>query len=203
MGSLKHLFFAARLCDRLEASEVHLPLSKAATADLLTVLPNEDDYVFLSLRGDVEYEVVKVRNESGTLLLERGMEGTNAVLHHHGTCVSTVSPLVVAVIKDMICNYECCEGDCPCEGVVAGGWTIPDAYVDKPWEGGIVFAGDLPMTMGISNAPSWMKAKSVNNVLELSGTPHIAGTFTFSVAATNCNGKYVASQTLTVTVRAE
>lgn len=199
---LKHLFFAARLCDRLEASEVHLPLSNAATADLLAHLPEDDDYAFLSLKGDVEYEVVKVRNEGGTLLIERGMEGTTAALHHHGTCVSTVSPLTVAVIKDMICNYECCEGECPCDGAAVAGWTIPDAYVDKTWEGAVVFSGDLPMTLGAANVPSWMKVEAVNNTLKLSGTPHIAGTFTFSVAATNCNGKYVASQTLTVNVSA-
>lgn len=197
---LKHLFFTARLCDRLEASEVHLPLSKAATADLLNHLPEADDYAFLSLKGDVEYEVVKVRNEGGTLLIERGLEGTTAVLHHHGTCVVTVSPLVVAVIKDMICNYECCEGDCPCEGVAGAAWSIPDAYVDKAWEGSVVFSGDLPMTLGVANAPSWMKVEAVNNMLVLSGTPHIAGTFTFSVAATNCNGKYVATETLMVNV---
>lgn len=200
---LKHMFFAARLCDRLEASEVHLPLTSAATADLLDTLKNEDDYNYLSLKGDVEYEVVKVRNESGTLLIERGQEGTTPVLHHHGTCVSTVSPLTVAVIKDMVCNHECCEGDCPCEAVAVGGWTLPEAHVDKAWEGGVVFAGDLPMTLGAANTPSWMKVRAVNNVLELSGTPHIAGTFTFSVAATNCNGKHVATQTLTVDVTAD
>ena len=199
---LKHLFFAARLCDRLEASEVHLPLSKAATADLLDNLPEADDYAFLSLKGDVEYEVVKVRNEGGTLLIERGLEGTTAVLHHHGTCVNTVSPLTVAVIKDMICNYECCEGDCPCEAVAYAGASLPPAYLDAEWKGMVAFVGDTPMTLGAANVPSWMKVEAVNNTLMLSGTPHVVGTFSFSVAATNCNGKHVAVQTLTVDVTA-
>ena len=76
--SMKIERFGAFLNDRMEADSSYLPLCAEATADLLNLLSKEDDYIFLSISDDQSYEVVKCRNEGGTLLVERGIEGTTA-----------------------------------------------------------------------------------------------------------------------------
>lgn len=101
-------FFSAHLTQRLDASDVYIPVCEAARNDLLHFIPN-GSYTYASLVSDSAMETVIIRNDHGTLLLERGREGTTAASHPPGTCVRTVSPTIVAVIKDMICNWECCE----------------------------------------------------------------------------------------------
>ena len=198
---MKTEYFSAFLSERLEATDVYLPLSRPAEADLVSLLPGKDDYIFLTLKGDVHMETVKARNENGTLIIERGVEGTEAVLHHYGTCVVSVSPTVVAVMKDLICNYSCCEdGDCPCVGVAYAGAVLPEAHVGKVWEGSVVFAGDAPIKMGIDNAPDWMNVSQQGGLMRLYGTPAVSGTVPISVSATNCNGTQIATKALELTV---
>ncbi len=107
----------------------------------------------------------------------------------------------MAVIKDLICNYSCCEdADCPCIAVTYTASSIPTGNVGKEWQGSVIFSGDLPMVAAIASAPEWMKVVQQNNALVLTGTPDAEGTFPFSVAATNCNGTKLATQALSVTV---
>lgn len=194
-------YFSAYLSERLEATDVYLPLADAARLDLINVLSDADSYIFLTLKGDTHMETVRARREGGYILLDRGLEGTTAVLHHYGTCVTSVSPTVIAAMKDLICNYSCCEdGDCPCVAVTYAGAVLPEAHAGVAWEGSVVFGGDAPIHMGIEGAPSWMNVSQQGNLLKLYGTPTTNGIFPFSVAATNCNGTQIATKALSLTV---
>ena len=201
--SMKIERFGAFLNDRMEADSSYLPLCAEATADLLNLLTEADDYIFLSISDDQSYEVVKCRNEGGTLLVERGMEGTTASLHGFGACVSAVSPLHIAVMKDIACNYNCCEdGDCECAPVAFNMAFLPYAVQGVEWEGMATFSGNLPMTIGVNGAPDWMGVDVEGNTIRMYGTPAAAGSISFSVAATNCNGTNVASHVISLTIAA-
>lgn len=202
--SMKIERFGAFLNDRMEADSSYLPLCAEATADLLSLLTEADDYIFLSISDDQSYEVVKCRNEGGTLLVERGIEGTTATLHGFGACVSSVSPLTVAVIKDLVCNYNCCEdGDCECAPVAFNMSFLPYAVQGVEWEGMASFSGNLPMTIGVNGAPDWMGVEVEGNTIRMYGTPAAAGSISFSVAATNCNGTNVASHVISMAIAAQ
>lgn len=101
-------YFTAHLMQRLDADSVYIPVCDEARADLLHFIP-DGSYTYASLVNDTAMESVIIRNDHGTLLLERGREGTAAISHPPGTCVRTVSPTIIAAIKDMICNWKCCE----------------------------------------------------------------------------------------------
>lgn len=101
-------YFSAYTTQRLDADSVYLPVCEEARTDLLHFIP-DGSYTYASLVNDAAMESVIIRNDHGTLLLERGREGTAAVAHPPGTCIRTVSPTIIAAIKDMICNWECCE----------------------------------------------------------------------------------------------
>lgn len=194
-------YFSAFTNSRVEATDIYLPLPPAAAADLVNLLDDNDAYIYLTLKGDTYMETVRVRNEGGVLIMDRGMEGTVAVLHHYGTCVTAVSPTVLAVMKDLICNYSCCEdGDCPCVAVTYTGAVLPEAHVGIAWEGSVVFSGDTPISMGVENTPDWMNVTQQSGLMQLTGTPTVEGVFSFSVAATNCNGTEIATKTLSLTV---
>lgn len=101
-------FFSASLTKRLDADGVYLPVCAEAQADLLHFI-SDGSYTYASIVNDTTMETVIIRNDHGTLLLERGREGTKAVAHPPGACVKTVSPTIIAAIKDLICTWECCK----------------------------------------------------------------------------------------------
>lgn len=194
-------YFSANINGRLESTDVYLPLNPPAEADLLNILADPASYIILTLKGERFIETVKATNQQGTIILERGLEGTTPVLHHFGTCISSVTPTILAVIKDLICNYSCCEdGDCPCTAVEYVASTLPVGHVGQAWQGSVVFSGSLPMTVAVAATPAWMHAIQHGNSVFLSGVPDMAGTFTFSAAATNCNGTNIATQALSAAV---
>lgn len=200
--NVRNEYFSASLNRKLEATDIYLPISEGAAADLKALLKEPDDYIYLTLKDDVNLETVRVRNEQGTLMLERGLEGTEAVTHPFGTCIMSVSPTVVALIKDLICSYECCEGPCPVEPVVCAGTALPEyGNVGVAFNGCVIFTGSSPMNIVMNGAPAWLSALQMGNTLILSGTPDKAGTTTFSVAATNGNGTNVVSHSISVTIK--
>lgn len=199
---LKNEYFSASLNAKLEATDVYLPVCDSAAADLRALLTEPDQYMYLTLKDDVHFETVKVRNEQGTLMLERGLEGTEATKHPFGTCIVSVSPTVVALIKDLICNYECCNGPCPVTPPSFAGMTMPlSGNVGTEWNGCAIFDGTSPMTIAINGAPAWMEATQVGSTLVLKGVPDKAGTTVMSIAATNGNGTNIVSQPVTVVVQ--
>ncbi len=182
----KNKYFTTFLTRKLEASDLDLPIVEKAKADLLDLLSGEDDYTYLSIVGDTDMETVKVRNDHGTLLLERGIGGTKPQTFTYGACIRTVSPTIIAAIKDLVCNYACCEGPCECEPVEVTGH--------------VAFHGSMPMTLGANGAPDWMRVETKANTVTLSGTPNVSGQFSMSVCATNCNGTAVSSIPITITI---
>lgn len=192
-------FFDATLISKLEASDVNLPVSETAVADLLSLLSDSESYTYLAIKSDQSYEVVKAKGGNGVIILERGLEGTTPVTHPFGACVAMVSPLTLAVMKDIICNYECCESDCPCEPVeLVGVYNVPARImVGDTFNAFAVFTGKTPISMGASGAPEWMTITQEGSVLHLTGTvPQPARSeayVNFSIAAANCGGTSVAS----------
>ena len=179
--------FQAFLSSPLEASEVYLPLGSSAYADLLRLLSENGSYTYLTIKDDTHMETVKAYAQGGYILLDRAQEGTVAVKFSYGACVTTISPTIVAVIKDLFCNYSCCGGGtCDCTSVTLAASDLPDGNVGVAWNGTITLGGTVPIDASVV-APSWMTVVQERNVLRLSGTPTTAGSFTIQVNATNCN----------------
>ena len=194
-------FFSAYTTQRLEAGDRYLPMSEAATADLLAILQEPESYIYLTVRSDTALETVRAYNEAGTILIDRGLEGTRAVLHHAGSCISSIQPTTLAVIKDLICNYSCCEGDCGCEPVENKGFIEYKAgVVGQPYHAELHFAGSMPMSIATGELPDWVEAVQNGNILRLTGTPDASGIHTVTVAATNCNGTALKTVTVNIAV---
>lgn len=199
--------FGAVLIVALPADSVALEpyVSQAAYADIKNMLAEKDgNYTFLSLISDDTFETVKAYLVAGEVVLDRGVEGTEAVKHPCGTRICSVSPTIVAAVKALICEYDCCEeGDCDCNPATFSGAFLPEGVKGKYWQGAVLFTGDAPMYFGVSDAPNWISVTTRGHVLALEGTPLSAGEWAFSVAAANCNGTTVATHSLTVVVTEE
>ena len=194
--------FVAFLTKNLPADSKSIPLSTSAAQDLLGLL-SQGDYIYLAIATDsARYEVVKCTNVSGNLVLTRGIEGTTPQTHASGACVSGLSPLIVAVIKDVVCNYDCCAtGECDCKPVAFASAALPQALKDAYWEGTVTFSGSTPMRMTVDNAPTWMSASMKQNVVTLYGTPDQTGENSVTVLASNLDGTNTVSKTLAVSVK--
>lgn len=199
--SLKSETFEAMTTTAVSADDTYLPLSTPAESDLKALLSDEDAYIFLAIAGCSTYEVVKLTLTADTLTMTRGQGGTCAVAHECGARVFAPSPLLIATVKDLICNYNCCEDACcETEAVKIAGTVVPSATQGKQWDGYVVFTGSGTVNAGVNNIPAWMSVAYENKTLHLSGIPDVAGTFTISVAGTNCNGENVVTDSITVTV---
>lgn len=183
-------YFMASTVGVIDVQSVDLPLSRGAHADLANMLREPDDYIYLTIRSDTHMETVKVRNEAGYLIMERGLEGTKPAKHHVGSCVSSVSPTTVAVIKDLICNWSCCNGEpCPCSGATLEGITvISEGQVGRPYKAVLTFGGTLPMTISVGGLPEWATAVQTNNTVTITGTPDMAKETKCAIAVSNCGG---------------
>lgn len=179
------VFFGASLIARMDAADRYLPISAADLARLTAEL-GEDDSAYLTLRDPVGAEIVKVTNTCGGLVVDRGQDGTAALNFPRGSCIRW--EMTPAEVRELICTHDCCEGGCPCEPVAAAGFTLPAARVGVPWYGACVFTGDTPMELAVTGLPSWATVTVGANHVGVRGTPTGAGTFTVSVAATNCSG---------------
>lgn len=185
----------------VETDAVTLPLSDEKLAEISKLLEAEDAYTFAAIRSESTYETVKLYLSAGSLVMDRAQEGTTAVKHPCGAFVCLPSPTTVAAIKALICEYDCCEDhDCECQAVTFSGSFLPKATLNTEWEGAVVFTGEQPMVFGLDNQPHWMSATTQGNVIKLSGTPDSRGMYSFSVAASNCNGTKVATRVLSLTV---
>lgn len=194
--------FQAYLNNPLAADEVYLPLGSSAYADLLALLSSgAGNYTFLTIKDDTHLETVKARAEGGYILLERGQGGTTAVKFGYGACVTTVSPTIVAVIKDLFCNYSCCDGGtCDCTNVYLVDAKLSDGNVGVEWTGIITLGGTVPIEAAVKNAPAWMTIVQERNVLTLTGTPTEAGSLSLLVEATNCNATAKISEVLQLVI---
>ena len=198
---MKTLSLDGFLLKPLTVTDTYLPIDPSSAADIISALDTPGSYAYLSISDAGRYEVVKIEESGGQLVITRGAAGTTATGHSPGACVKSASPLMVEVIKDLICNYDCCEDkDCKCETVQFIGESIPEGKVNVPWSGAVIFSGDLPMNIVTSNAPDWMEVTTYGTTCVLSGTPTGAQTYQMSVAAANCNGTSLATHPVTITV---
>lgn len=200
--SMKYEYFSAFTSEAVSSTDKYLPLPKGAQTDLADIIKEDGSYIYLTLLDDANIETVKVTLVQGFLVMERGLSGTKAVNHPVGTCVSSISPTVIAVIKDLICNYDCCEdGDCPKTPVQITDVYTPSAKVGSAFRGIISFTGSDPVQVTVSGAPDWLTIARSSDRLDLTGTPVSAGQVTFSVALSNLNGTKTAVQTVSFTVQ--
>jgi hypothetical protein len=198
--------FFATLAAPLMAADTSLALDPASQAELLAALAATDTdpnpYAFMYAWDGTGSEVLKVSAYGGTLVLARDQDAAPAPPNPRsfpkGACMD--GRVTYAGVKDLICNYDCCAGNCPCEAVVAAGMALPGASVGQPWEGMVVFSGALPMALAVEGTPAWMAVTVGANFVQLAGTPTVAANYSLSVAATNCNGA-VASQAVTLNVQ--
>jgi len=198
--------FRARLEQPLETGATAFVLPEGKLDELLTEIPGEGDYTYLTVSDDRYVEVVKAMHHLGFVVLERGVGGTTARRFGYGSCVQALfGPEIALAVKDLICTYDCtqfCGEPCPCTAVTVGGQAIPEGRVGYPWQGTVVFNGTPPVVCGVSGIPSWMTAAQVGNAVVMQGVPNAAGSWVVSAAATNCNGAQIAPFAVTVTVTA-
>ena len=97
------------LADVLSKDSVYLPLTAQHKAKLLEHVPAGEETI-LTITDSVNTEYVRVKNQQGTITLERGVE-SGVYKFPKGSCV--YFEVSVPVVEWLICNYECCKGDCP------------------------------------------------------------------------------------------
>lgn len=178
------------LADRLDKGDTYLPLATADLAKLTAVVPNGEQ-TYLTITDELSKEYVLATNTNGTITLERGVD-SEAYTFPKGSCVFFENS--IPVTKWLVCNYECCQGDCPVEAVAAAGVVLPSGKVGNAYNGSVVFSGALPMAMGVTGLPSWATAQQFGPYLKISGVPTATGTFAISVSACNDSGKNIAVQ---------
>ena len=92
------------LADVLAKDSVYLPLTAQHKAKLLEHVPAGEETI-LTITDSVNTEYVRVRNQQGTITLERGVE-SGVYKFPKGSCV--YFEVSVPVVEWLICNYECC-----------------------------------------------------------------------------------------------
>lgn len=176
--------FRSYLTGKLLPEHTDLPIDKSSMGVLVSKL-GEGNYTYLTISDDRYYEIIKATLVCGNIILDRGVDGTTPRTF---PCNAVVSfEIVPAVIRYMICNETCVE--CDCEPVKFAGSVLPQIKEGVAWEGSVVFAGSTPMTLGITNAPKWMKVTAGVNYLKLSGVPTSSAKVNISVGASNCGGE--------------
>lgn len=185
MESLNLLFgYRGYLGAKLDKEDGVLVLDKKSHGELVSRLSKDGEYGHLVITDRRCFEVVKVRLDCDSLIVERGVDGTKPSTFPCGALLS--GDLVPSDIRYMICNESCV--DCDCVPVAFAGSITPKLKQGEQWEGSVVFSGDTPMTLGVSGAPNWMKVVAGDNYLRLSGVPTSTQEVTLSVGATNCGG---------------
>jgi len=189
--------FSAFLSQHINADSGHLPLTEADENRLKALVP-EGEEILLTLKDDLYYEYIRVTNTCDSLLVERGQSESVPRKFPRGTCVFFENS--IAVTEWLICNFDCCAGDCPCEGVTTAGVVFPTGKTGVPYMATAVFKGSLPMTLGVSGHPSWAVAETGANYIKLSGTPTGTGNYNVSISATNCSGKDLSMQSAQIII---
>lgn len=173
------------LNDVLEKDDHYLPLSTSDMSKLVAHLPDGEE-AFLTIKDNLYTEHIRVENQCGTIVVERGVDST-ARRFPRGSCV--FFEVSVPLVKWLICNYDCCENsDCICEPVTVNKVFLPKAVVNSQYLGYIDFNGTRPMNFAVSNVPEWLEVSKQGNRIYVGGVATATGHFTFSVSATNCAG---------------
>lgn len=192
--------FVAYLAKTLEASDVYLPLASSAHADLVKLL-KDGDYTYLTIQDDTNIESVKVYSEGGVLLLDRAQCSTDAHKFSYGAQVCTVAPTHLCAIRSFVeeLTATCYNPDAMGTNLSIVSRDMPAATVGTSYRGQIIMGGRLPIIVSVTGAPTWMTVTHYANMIELTGTPTLAGSHTITVKANNTFGESISnSYTLTV-----
>lgn len=182
--------FSSYLSAKLDADATYIPLSPDENARLKSIVPAGES-IILTIADDLHREYIEIKNDAGTLIAERGKD-SDSYTFPKGACIFFENS--IPVTKWLICNYQCCDGDCPVDAIKSQGMVLPVGEVNNAWKGSAIFSGDLPMAIAVTGLPSWCKAEQQGNYLYLSGTPTAAGTYHISVAGSNDLGRQLAIQ---------
>jgi hypothetical protein len=194
-----HKYFNTRLTHPLDVGTNDLPISSEARGLLVSLIP-QDEVMLLVLEDCVHYEEVEVTNYNGhdVYITRRDVGGTGQWKFPKGATLDY--RVTVEVVKDLVCNYDCCTDEpCPKTPVSISGELVPDAKVDVPWTGAVVFAGTLPLILSTGPLPAWLTATVGPNFIRLGGTPTVAGDYHVSVAGADTIGT-LAAKVVDITV---
>jgi hypothetical protein len=191
--------FRSRLARHMESDEMVLPLGERGRALLTGLLQTEGESIYLTVRDDRHEEEIEAGILCGQLVvLARGVGGT--VPRKFPAGAEVVFRVTVSVVEKLICQTDCCpESPCECRPAAFAGTFLPDGAVGQEWRGVVLFSGDPPLSMGWK-LPDWMAASRDERVLTLTGTPTAAGEATVTVAASNCGGSQIATESFQFTV---
>jgi len=85
-------------------------------------------YAFPYVHDATRVEVVRVSVCGNVLTLTRSETPRN---FPNSACVD--GRVTYDGVKDQICNFDCCAGDCPCEEVQPAGTALPAAHAGQAW----------------------------------------------------------------------
>lgn len=185
------------LTDVMDVGDNFFPISAADDARLRAHIP-EGEAIILTIRDNLYSEHVRVEHQcDGGFTVVRGVD-SQARRFPKGSCV--FFEITVPLVKWLICNYDCCQGDCNVTPVSIETENLPTAIMGQPWQARVRVSGTPPLNITSSGAPTWVSAVYDEDSVTFSGTPPSAGGFTLSVAATNSWGREVDSATYSVNI---
>lgn len=190
--------FITTLASKYLKTDINLPIPNEDLATLISLLNiSTNDFVYLTITDEISLEVIKVSGGCGSLVVERGIDGTNPQTFPKGSCVSfRITP---AIVKELICTHKCCVDEC-CVPVTVALGTLANGNVGVPYLSSIIFNGSTPMSIAVSNAAPWMSVTTGSNHVSFQGIPSVPGNYTISIAATNCHNDLVTTaSTITIT----
>ena len=185
------------LNDTLEADDTYLPLSVTDNAKLLSYLNNNENSI-LTLEDNLNKEYIEVTNQCGTVVITKRGIDSEPTRFPKGSCLKF--EVSIPVVKWMVCNYDCCSGECDCIAPELNYSSFPAGKVGQPYNGYVTLTGTKPMNFSFTGKPTWMSVIQSGTRLDFTGTPNIATTNTISVSATNCMGQNIKSWQFTIQV---
>ena len=102
------MFISGTLAAGFNRTDVTLVLDEQTRARLQQVL-QPGDRTYAILESPTARESIRIIANNGMFDTVRGLDNTEPANFPRGSCIKfEVTP---SLIIDMICNYECCEGD--------------------------------------------------------------------------------------------
>lgn len=174
--------FVAQLQAPLDADEVTPTIRFDLAARLCAALSN-GAHTYLQLSCPGGFEVVRARCEFGTIVFDRGVDGTSAQPFPIGACLEW--EMVGAAVSDLSEQVMSCPRPCVA-ATIASGAEAPNGTVGVPYSHRIVISGTPPFTLGQVIIPQWLIVTLDAGEVRFSGTPDTAGTYVVQIPLYSC-----------------
>lgn len=174
--------FVASLQAPLAADDVTPRLRFDLAARLCAALAN-GSHTYLALWCPGAFEIVRARCEQGTIVLDRGQDGTSAQPFPVGACLEW--RMLGAAVTDLAGQVMACPLPCT-PATIGAGAVAPSGVVGIPYEHRIVISGTPPFSLGQVVIPAWMIVTLDAGEVRLSGTPDAAGTYVVQIPMYSC-----------------